>query len=132
MAPGESLALVLEDTELGRWALRRALETQGFRVFAFSTWNEASECLVRTPVSLALVAVSSILENVVGVLGHLGQEHPDTHFILLADQDSLGEIRPICDPAIDILTKPFDLAALGKVAAARVRPVAPLPDCSSP
>jgi DNA-binding NtrC family response regulator len=132
MAIGESLALVLEDTELGRWALRRALETQGFRVFAFGTWAEASECLMRTPVSLALVAVSTIFENVAGILGSLGQEHPDTHFILLADQDSLGELRPICDPAIDILTKPFDLAALGRAAAAGVRPSAPLPDCSSP
>jgi DNA-binding NtrC family response regulator len=132
MAVGESLALVLEDTELGRWALRRALETQGFRVFTFSTWNEASECLLRTPVSLALVAVSPILENVAGVISHLGQDHPDTHFVLLTDQDSLGEIRPMCDSRIDILTKPFDLAALGRLATTRVRPVAAVPDCSSP
>lgn len=128
----ESLALVLEDTELGRWALRRALEAQGFRVFSFATWAEASECLLRKPITLAFVAVSSIPESVCEIVGRLGQEHPSTHFVLLADQDSLAELRPICDPAIDILTKPFDLAALGQVAAACARPAVPLPDCSSP
>ena len=116
MTGTEPVALVLEDTELGRWALRRALEAAGFQVLAVSTWAEASACLLRERFGLALVAVSSILENVTEIVADLGRDYPDTHLILLADQDSIGELRPLCGPGADILAKPLDLAEVAHVA----------------
>lgn len=122
MAARESLALVLEDTELGRWALRRALEAEGFQVEAVATWAEASACLLKERFSLALVSVSSILENVAGIVADISQDHPDTHLILLADQDSIGELRPMCGPGADILAKPLDLEEVAHVALSRSGP----------
>jgi DNA-binding NtrC family response regulator len=122
MAVRESFALVLEDTELGRWALQRALEGAGFKVVAVPTWAEASACLVREKVGLALVAVSSVVENVTGVVTDICRDHPDTHLILLADQDSVSELRNLCGSVADILTKPIDLAAMAKVALQHGRP----------
>ena len=58
-----------------------------------STWAEASACLLQERFSLALVAVSSILENVADIVADICRDHPDTHLILLADQDSIGELR---------------------------------------
>lgn len=121
MAVRESMALVLEDTELGRWALQRALETAGFKVLTASTWAEASACLLRERVGLALVAVSSILENVAGVVEDIYRDHPETHLILLADQDSISDLRPMCGPDADILAKPLDLAEIAQVALTRER-----------
>jgi DNA-binding response OmpR family regulator len=121
MAVRESLALVLEDTELGRWALSRALEAAGFEVLAVSTWTEASACLLREPFALALVAVSSIAENVADVVSDICRDHPKTHLILLADQDSIGELRPLCGSGADILTKPFDLEEVAHAALSRSR-----------
>ena len=119
MAATESLALILEDTELGRWALQHALEAAGFEVLAVSTWTEASACLLRERFGLALVAVSSILENVGEIVADICRDHPDTHLILLADQDSIGELRPLCGPGADILPKPLDLAEVAHVALSR-------------
>lgn len=115
----ESRALVLEDTELGRWALSRALEAAGFDVKAVPTWTEASACLLGEKFGLALVAVSSILENVVDTVRGIGRDHPGTHLILLADQDTIEELVSLCGPATDILPKPLDLAVIAQVARAR-------------
>jgi DNA-binding NtrC family response regulator len=116
MAVRESLALVLEDTELGRWALSRALEAAGFRVMAVSTWSEASACLLRQSFALVLVAVSSVIENVGEVVTDICREHPNAHLILLADEDSIGELRPLCGQGADILAKPIDLEQVAQVA----------------
>jgi DNA-binding NtrC family response regulator len=122
MSVDGSLALVLEDTELGRWALSRALEAEGFKVQAVATWAEASASLLRTHFSLAFVAVSSVFENVAEIVGDICRDHPDTHLILLADQDSVSELRPLFGQQADILAKPFDLQAVTQVALARARP----------
>jgi DNA-binding NtrC family response regulator len=119
MTVKESLALVLEDTELGRWALQRALEAAGFRVLVVSTWAEASVHLIRERFSLVIVAVSSILDNVAGIVADISRDHPEAHLILLADEDSIGELRPICGPTAHILPKPLDLEKLAQVALSR-------------
>ncbi len=119
MADKRRHALILEDTELGRWALTRALEAQGFTVLAVSTWAEASACLLGERFSLALVSVSSIIENIAGIVADICRDHPDTHLILLADQDSISELRPICGPAAHVLPKPLDLEELAHVALSR-------------
>lgn len=115
------LALVSEDTELGRWALTRALEAEGFQVQAVSTWVEASACLLRARFSLALVAVSSAPGNCAELAAYVRQQHPSTHLVLLADQDSVGELRLACGPETDILAKPLDLEEVVHAAHSRPR-----------
>ena len=119
MAKRQSVALVSEDTELGRWALTRALEAEGFEVQAVSTWVEASARLLRGKFSLALVAVSSAPGNAADIVAFVRQHHPSTHLVLLADQDSIGELRLACGPQPDILAKPLDLDEVAHIAHSR-------------
>ena len=116
MAKRQSFALVSEDTELGRWALTRALEAEGFEVQAVPTWVEASAWLTRARFSLALVAVSSVPGNAADIVAFVRQHHPDTHLVLLADQDSIGELRRACGPETEILAKPLDLEEVSHIA----------------
>jgi DNA-binding NtrC family response regulator len=115
MADRKSLALVCEDTDLGRWALTRALEAEGYEVHATSTWAEASVWLLKGKFDLALVTVSSP-SNAAEIVACISRHHPHTHLVLLADQDSIGELRLVCSPVPDILAKPFDLGRVAKVA----------------
>jgi len=119
MAEKQSLALVLEDTELGRWALTHALEAEGFEVRAVETWTEAAAWLLRARFSLAFVAVSSAPENIADRAAEIRRDHPNTRLVLLADQDSIDELRLACGPGPEILAKPFDLEAVAHVALAR-------------
>jgi DNA-binding NtrC family response regulator len=116
MAKRKLFALVSEDTELGRWALTRALEAEGFEVEAVPTWVEASACLLRARFSLALVAVSSAPGNAAEIVAYVRQHHPNTHLVLLADQDSISELRLACGPELDILAKPLDLEEVAHAA----------------
>jgi DNA-binding NtrC family response regulator len=116
MSKRPSLALVSEDTELGRWALSRALEAEGFEVHAVSTWVEASAWLQRARFSLALVAVSSTTGNAADITAYVGRHHPETHLVLLADEDSISELRLACGPDVEVLVKPLDLDAVAHVA----------------
>jgi DNA-binding NtrC family response regulator len=116
MAKRQSFALVSEETELGRWALTRALEAEGFQVQAVPTWVEASDWLLRAKYSLAIVAVSSEAGNAADIVAYVREHHLATHLVLLADQDSIGELRLACGPEPDILAKPLDLEAVVHVA----------------
>ncbi len=119
MIERRALALVSEDTELGRWALTRALEAEGFDVQAVATWIEASAWLARAKFSLALVAVSSVPGNAADIVAYVSEFHPHTHLVLLADQDRVDELRLACGPGPDLLTKPLNLEAVALVAQAR-------------
>jgi DNA-binding NtrC family response regulator len=119
MVKRQSFALVSEDTELGRWALTRALEAEGFEVQAVPTWVEASAWLLRGRFSLALVAVSSAPGNAADIVAFVRQHHANTHLVLLADQDSISELRLACGPEQDILAKPLDLEEVAHIAHSR-------------
>jgi len=115
MAERRSLALVCEDTDLGRWALTRALEAEGYEVREASTWMEASEWLLTGRFDLALVTVSSP-DNAAEVVSAISRQHPHTHLVLMTDQDSIRELRLACGTMLEILVKPFDLERVAKVA----------------
>jgi DNA-binding NtrC family response regulator len=119
MVKRQSFALVSEDTELGRWALTRALEAEGFEVQAVSTWVEASAWLRRARFSLAVVAVSSAAGNAADIVAYVSNHHPNTHLVLLADDDTVGELRLACGREADILAKPLDLADVAHLARSR-------------
>jgi DNA-binding NtrC family response regulator len=122
MVNRRSQALVSEDTELGRWALTRALEAAGFEVQAVATWVEASAWLLQGRFSLALVAVSSSTGNAADIVAYVRQHHPNTHLVLLADQDSIAELRLACGPELDVLAKPLDLEEVAHIAHSRPAP----------
>jgi DNA-binding response OmpR family regulator len=117
MASGQSVALVLEDTDLGRWALTRALEARGFDVRIVLTWAEASAWLPRVGFTLALVAVSSP-----GEAAEVAAEvrlYRRTHLVLLAGEDIADDVRMACGPEPDILAKPFTLDQIERIVASR-------------
>lgn len=116
MASRKLLALVAEDTELGRWALTRALEAEGFDVRAASTWGEGSAWLAGADFSVVFVAVSSERGNAADIVGYVRQHHPGTHIVLLADQDDVGALRLACGPEAIIQPKPLDLQQIVRVA----------------
>ncbi len=120
MAHRPSLALILEDTELGRWALTHALEAEGFEVRAVETWAEASAWLRRARFSLVLAAVSSAPGSAADLAAEIRRDQPNAHTVLLTDQDSIDELRRACGPEPEILAKPFDLTAVAQVALSRL------------
>ena len=119
MADKQSFALVLEDTELGRWALTHALAAEGFEVRAVSTWAEAAAWLRRARYSLVLAAVSSAPGSAADLAAEIRRDQPNAHVLLLTDQDSIDELRLACGPEPEILAKPFDLRAVARVALSR-------------
>jgi len=118
MADRLPLAMVLEDTELGRWALTHALEAAGFKVIAASTWTEASAYLASAKCSLALVAVSSIADSVADIVASVVRDYPETHLMLLVEDDGVRDVRALCGPGTDILPKPLNLDDVARVARA--------------
>lgn len=106
------LALVSEDTQLGRWALTHALEAEGFEVQTASTWVEASACLAKAHFRLALVAVSSEQENASDIVDYVRRHRSDTRWILMADRDDVGALRLVRGSEFAILAKPLDLQQL--------------------
>lgn len=116
MTSRKPLALVSEDTELGRWALKHALEAQGFDVTTVATWAEASAWLRLDDFSLVLLAVSSAPGNAADIVADVRRHHPRAHLVVLADQDVISELRHACGASLDILKKPLDLAEVADVA----------------
>ena len=119
MAHRQSHALVLEDTELGRWALTKALEAEGFEVRSAQTWSEASAWLKTTRYALVLAAVSLAPGSAADLTAEIRSVQPDAHVVLLTDQDSIDELRQACGPDPEILAKPFDLEAVAHAALSR-------------
>jgi DNA-binding response OmpR family regulator len=120
MAYEEARALILEDTDLGRWALIRALEAVGYHVRAPWTWAEASEWLRRERFRLALLAVSSP-GHAVDVMVEARRYRP-MHAVLLAEEDVADDVRLACGAEPDILTKPLDLGQVSDIAVACLEP----------
>jgi len=116
MADRKPAALISEETELGRWALTRALEAEGFEVTAVPTWAEASAWLLQEDFSMVLLAVLSAPGNAAEIVADITRDHPHTHVVLLADADSVGALRVACGPVPDILPKPLDMRSVARVA----------------
>jgi DNA-binding response OmpR family regulator len=123
-----SLALILEGTELGRWALTHALRAEGFEVTAVETWGEASVWLRTTRFSLVLAAVALAPGSAADLAAEIRRDQPQARVVLLTDQDGIDDLRRACGPGPEILAKPFDLAAVAQVALSRPGPVDQSPE----
>lgn len=120
MAGRDLLALILEDTDLGRWALTHALEAAGYEVHAPWTWAEASEWMHRVTFRLALVAVCSPDHAADVVADARRLRH--MHLVLLAEEDMVDDVRRACGADPDILPKPLDLAQVSEIARSCLEP----------
>ena len=110
MSNSRPLALVAEDTELGRWALAHALQANGYEIYMSAGWVETDGWLDRAEFDVAVVSVSCDRDNVARIVEHLRREHPRTGLVLLALQDDVGTIRRTCGPGPVVLPKPLDVA----------------------
>jgi DNA-binding NtrC family response regulator len=114
------LALVADDTDLGRWALAHALQARGFEVYTAATWVEAAGWLGRTEVSVALVSASLESEGAPDMAAYLRTHHPTVHVIFLADQDEMPWVRQWCGQGAEVFAKPLDVEQVVVAAAAKV------------
>ena len=114
------LALVADDTELGRWALAHALQARGFEVYTAATWVEAAGWLGRADVSVAVVSAALEPEKTPDIAVYLRTRHPSTHVIFLAAEDELPLARECCVDHAEVFMKPLDVERVVAAAAAKV------------
>jgi DNA-binding NtrC family response regulator len=114
------LALVADDTELGRWALAHALQARGFEVYTAATWVEAAGWLGRADIAVAVISASIEPESAPDVAAYLRTRHPSTHVIFLATEDELPLAREWCVDHAEVFLKPLDVDRVVAAAAAKV------------
>jgi two-component system, OmpR family, aerobic respiration control protein ArcA len=109
--------LVIEDDDSVRAALRRMLESDGYRVLAAADGTQLSEVLDDAPLALILMDVG--LPWIDGFeLAALLKEHADLKnipLVFLSGRDSAEDVKKgFAVGADDYLTKPFDLEKIRK------------------
>ena len=112
MPESRPLALVAEDTELGRWALAHALQAAGYDVYMSGGWTETDGWLDRAAFDVVVMAVSSRRDNVRRIVDHARREHSQAGLILLALQDDAAAVRAASGPDPIVLSKPLDVVAV--------------------
>ena len=110
------LALVAEDTELGRWAIAHALQADGFDTCVFDGWAESAGWLGRRKFDVVVVALSVDRDDVGNIAEHMRSHHRGTRLIVLAPQDEMGEVRSACGPGPVVLPKPLDVERIVQTA----------------
>lgn len=116
MGEDKPRALVAEDTELGRWAVARALEAHGFEVSTAANRAEAVGRLIGTAFAVLVAAVSLEREDVTELISLVRQNQPSTGLILLASQDEAGAVASAWNDAV-IIEKPFSVDQVVRAAA---------------
>jgi DNA-binding NtrC family response regulator len=114
------LALVADDTDLGRWALAHALQARGFEVYTAATWVEATGWLGRADVSVAVLSTSLEPGKAPDMAAYLRTHHPATHVIFLAVEDEMRWVRGWCGDRAAVFAKPLDVEQVVAAAAAMV------------
>lgn len=109
MSSTKPLALVAEDTELGRWAIAHALQSEGFEIYMSGGWVESTGWLERARFDVAVVALSRDRDDVSRVVEHVRSQHRGTRLILLSAQDEVAEMRQAAGPGVVVLAKPLNV-----------------------
>jgi len=112
MASSKPLALVAEDTELGRWAIAHALHAAGFEFHASAGWVESARWLDRADFAVAVMALSCDRDDVRHIVRHLEGRHRRTRLVVLAAQDDVAVIRREAGPGVLVLPKPIDVGQI--------------------
>lgn len=108
MAGSRPLALVAEDTELGRWAIAHALQAAGFDFYLSAGWVESAGWLDRADFAAAVMALSCDRDDVSHIVRHVEGRHHRTRLIVLAAQDDVAAVRRAAGPGVIVLPKPID------------------------
>jgi DNA-binding NtrC family response regulator len=109
MPSSRPLALVAEDTELGRWAIAHALQASGFEFHTSASWVESAGWLDSAEFTVAVMALSCGLDDVAHVAAHMRSHHSRTRMIVLAAQEEVAVMRQICGPDVIVLAKPLNV-----------------------
>jgi DNA-binding NtrC family response regulator len=109
-------ALVTEDTELGRWAVARALEANGFEVNTASNNAEAIGRLIGNAFAVFIAAVTLERESVSELIRQVHENQPATGLILLADHDDASRIADSCGSSAVVIEKPLGIDQIVKAA----------------
>jgi DNA-binding NtrC family response regulator len=109
-------ALVAEDTELGRWAVARALEANGFEVNTASNKAEAIGRLIGNAFAVFIAAVPLERESVSELIRQVHENQPSTGLILLADHDNASRLADSCGSRAVVIEKPFGIDQIVKAA----------------
>lgn len=105
--------LVLEDEVGIRFAIVRALELRGYRVFSAEGFEQAQEILRREPIQIAISDLRLSAESGISIIEKLQAIRPTLRPIFMTGYGSLDTaIDAIRLQAIAYLTKPFKLEVL--------------------
>ncbi len=124
MSAEKPLALIAEDTELGRWAVAHALKQRGFEVEVASSWWEVLASLAHRRFDLLVVAVSSEQTQFADVCTLLARDQPSLRIIALAPSDQVGQVKELWASRAVVMSKPLDVEQVVHVAISDVRPAA--------
>ena len=122
MHESKSFALVAEDTELGRWAIARALQAAGFEVYLSGGWVESAGWLDRIDFDVAVMALCCDRHDIASITSHLRREHARTKLVVLALQDDVGAIRQAAGPDVVVMEKPLNVEQVVRAAKSATQP----------
>ena len=109
MSSTRPLALVAEDTELGRWAIAHALEAGGYETQVSDRWTETAGWLDRVDFDVAVMSLSCDRDDVAHIAEHVRVHHGNTGLILLALQEDVEAVRAAFGPGPVVLVKPLNI-----------------------
>jgi DNA-binding NtrC family response regulator len=102
--------LIIDDEKLILWGLKRDFERVGYRVWAFSSCEEALNSLEKQRYQAALVDVRLPGMGGIEMLERIKQTDPDTQVIMMtAFADVEVAVNSIRKGAFDFVVKPFSL-----------------------
>jgi DNA-binding NtrC family response regulator len=116
MSSTRPLALVAEDTELGRWAIAHALQAGGYETRVSAGWAETAGWLDRKEFDVAVMSLSCDRDDVAHIAEHLRIHHGSAGLIFLVLQEDVEAVRLACGPGPIVLAKPLDIERLVQAA----------------
>jgi DNA-binding NtrC family response regulator len=119
-------ALVVEDTELGRWAVAHALRANGFEVSIATDRADALGRVAGTRFAVMVTTLAADSDDTRELIDRLRESQPDAGLIFLARQEEAARVSAECGPGAVVLEKPLDIdrvvAAACELVAAKPRP----------
>jgi len=107
--------LAVDDEPALRKLVQAGLQMLGYKVDVASSVDEAMTCLRTRPYSLVLSDYHMPGGSGLDLLGYVTAVYPDLPFIMLTGHGETSLARDaITSGALDFLTKPFDIAQLGR------------------
>ncbi|MHB8918173.1 MAG: sigma-54-dependent transcriptional regulator [Desulfocucumaceae bacterium] len=110
---GETTVLIIDDEKGMRWALEKALQSEGYDVITVDNGFDGISVLDKTRVSLVLLDYKMPDLDGLETLNRIKQNHPNVPVIFMTAFSSMPTaLEAIKRGAVGYITKPFQLVDL--------------------